>query len=63
MLIIKSYKTGAGVKQWQYKIFFKDLNRETRCKNRKGFKSQEEALRAALKMLGLMRVPTIWESR
>jgi hypothetical protein len=56
MLILQSYKTAAGVEQWLYKLFYKDIKRETKCKKRTGFRSQEEALRAAEKMLGLMRL-------
>jgi hypothetical protein len=55
MLIIKKYKTKHGFEQWEYKIFYKDINRETKCKRRRGFHTQEEALRSAEKMIGLMR--------
>jgi len=57
MLIIRKYKTASGIEHFEYRIFYKDLNRETKCKKRRGFESQEDALRAAEKMLGLMRYP------
>lgn len=57
MLIIRMYRTVTGLEKWEYRIFYKDLNREIKCKKRRGFTSQEQALRAAEKMLGLMRLP------
>jgi hypothetical protein len=57
MLIVRRYKTAAGLERWEYRIFYKDLDREIRCKKRRGFESQEQALKAAEKMLGLMRLP------
>lgn len=57
MLIIRSYQTQLGKQHWEYRIFYKDLNREIKCKKRRGFESQEQALSAAEKMLGLMRLP------
>jgi hypothetical protein len=56
MLIIRAYKTAAGFERYEYKLFYKDANRETKCKRRRGFKTQEQALSAAEKMLGLMRL-------
>jgi hypothetical protein len=57
MLIVRRYKPAAGLERWEYRIFYKDLGKEIRCKKRRGFESQEQALRAAEKMLGLMRLP------
>jgi hypothetical protein len=57
MLLIRSYETAKGKKRWEYKIIFKDANNVTQCKNRKGFESQEKAVRAAEIMLGILRLP------
>jgi hypothetical protein len=57
MLLVRSYKTAKGNRRWEYKIIFKDANNETKCKNRKGFESQEKAVRAAEIMLGILRLP------
>jgi Arm domain-containing DNA-binding protein len=57
MLIIKMYRDAAGREHWEYKIFYKDLNRETKCKRRRGFESQEQAIQAAEIMLGILRLP------
>jgi len=57
MLIIKMYRTAAGFERYEYKIFYKDLNRELKCKRRRGFKTQQQALSAAEKMLGYIRYP------
>jgi hypothetical protein len=57
MLIIKMYRDSEGKEHWEYKIFYKDLNRETKCKRRRGFESQEQAICAAEMMLGILRLP------
>lgn len=56
MLLIRSYKTAAGHERFEYRIFYKDADRDTKCKKRRGFESQQAALSAAEKMIGLMRL-------
>jgi hypothetical protein len=57
MLIIRAYKTAAGFERYEYKIFYRTLDRELKCKRRRGFTTQQQALQAAEKMLGYMRLP------
>jgi hypothetical protein len=57
MLIIKMYRDAKGKEFWEYKIFYKDLNRETKCKRKRGFESQEQAVLAAESIFGILRLP------